>query len=152
MEVKIYAIRGPSGLPYIGSTTKTLNVRLSRHKTQYKTFLDGKYNDISVFHLFEEHGADNCSIELLYSVLLPDNDAVRFRLEQYYIDKIPNINTNRAYRSPEQLVEQKCAQRQKPEHKAKLLEYNRQKIPCPHCTKDLSRGNMATHINSKHPK
>ena len=52
---------------YIGSTVQSLNKRFIKHKTHYKMFLNGKYNNISCFKLFDKYGIDNCFIELIES-------------------------------------------------------------------------------------
>ena len=44
---------------YIGSTTKKLNERLYYHKYNYGRYLNGKYNNVSVFKLFDKFGLNN---------------------------------------------------------------------------------------------
>ena len=58
---KIYKITG-NGLVYIGSTCRTLAHRLSRHKSNYKEYLQGKYGNVTSFECVSD---PNCSIELL---------------------------------------------------------------------------------------
>ena len=60
---KIYAIRSCSSPKYyIGSTTLNLKNRFNIHKYQYKQFLLGKFNYITVFEVLANH---DCYIELI---------------------------------------------------------------------------------------
>src|SRR3989304_4474270 len=53
---KIYAIRSyTTDMVYIGSTTQPLSRRLSKHRSNYKRFLAGKYNNVTSFELIK-HG------------------------------------------------------------------------------------------------
>ena len=38
---------------YIGSTTESIRERLSKHKSNYKRFQDGKYCNVSSFEIFK---------------------------------------------------------------------------------------------------
>ena len=52
---KIYRIEDLAGeMCYIGSTTKDyLSKRMSTHRSNYKSFLNGGYHKITVFEIFE---------------------------------------------------------------------------------------------------
>ena len=50
---------------YIGSTTEELSQRMARHRTNYKSFLNGNKKFMSSFDLFSEYGVENCKIELV---------------------------------------------------------------------------------------
>lgn len=50
---KIYKIINDEGLLYIGSTTETLEQRLSKHKRDYENYCNGKGKYITSFKLFE---------------------------------------------------------------------------------------------------
>jgi len=60
---KIYTIRSHQTEQfYIGSTTQPLTKRLTFHKSDYKRYLDGKFNFITSFDIIK---FDDCYIELL---------------------------------------------------------------------------------------
>lgn len=62
---KIYVLRTPSGLQYVGSTTSTLGIRLSNHRSSYDAWVDGRAACwTSSFLLFDDAGND-VVIELL---------------------------------------------------------------------------------------
>jgi len=50
---------------YIGSTCQPLYKRLSKHKSSYKQWKNGKETKITSFDLFDEFGIENCKIELI---------------------------------------------------------------------------------------
>ena len=51
---------------YIGSTTESLSMRMTRHRQTYKQFLrGGKGSHIRSYDLFNEYGIENCKIELI---------------------------------------------------------------------------------------
>ena len=50
---------------YIGSTTESLSMRMARHRSDYKKFLNSGQKFISSFDLFNEYGVENCKIELI---------------------------------------------------------------------------------------
>jgi len=63
---KIYKVVDNSyTMCYYGSTTQQLSRRMAKHRLHYRLFGDGKFSRISVFDIFDAHGADNCKIELV---------------------------------------------------------------------------------------
>lgn len=81
---------------YIGSTTKTIKTRLGYHKSDYKRYLQARYNYVTSFELIK-HG--NCQIELLESFRTNDTDIVKQR-EQHYMDREPyKVNKRKSYRA-----------------------------------------------------
>jgi hypothetical protein len=50
---------------YIGSSAETLDIRMSKHRKDYKRWKAGKYNKITVFDIFDKYGFENCKIELI---------------------------------------------------------------------------------------
>jgi hypothetical protein len=59
---KIYKITNQTNdIYYIGSTYEKLTNRFNRHKNKYKI----RYNNGSVFTLFDIYGVNNCHIELI---------------------------------------------------------------------------------------
>ena len=63
---KIYKITdSTNSKTYYGSTITPLNVRFSKHKSNYKRFKLGTYHNITVFSIFSEFGIENCFIQLV---------------------------------------------------------------------------------------
>lgn len=59
----VYKLVSPLGLVYIGSTKKSLEHRLSEHKSTYKSYLNGKSHYVSSMMLFKE--SSDITIELV---------------------------------------------------------------------------------------
>ena len=61
-EYKIYAIKSIShpDLQYIGSTNQSIGKRLGQHKSNYKSYINGKYHYVTSFDILK-YG--NCYIE-----------------------------------------------------------------------------------------
>jgi hypothetical protein len=78
---------------YIGSTTKTINQRLSNHKSDYGRYLNGKYNNVSVFKLFDKFGINNMEIVLLQEIEFEDKKQLT-DLEGQYIRDNDCVNKN----------------------------------------------------------
>jgi hypothetical protein len=76
---------------YIGSTTKTLNERLQKHKYSYSRYLNGKDHNTSVFKLFDKYGLDNFDIILLEEIDFNDKKELT-NLEGVYIKNNNCIN------------------------------------------------------------
>ena len=100
---KIYKIvDNTNGNIYIGSTANKLSVRLSGHKTEYK--LNPEKN-ISSGKILKNNDFDMELIEYF-----PCNNKLELETrEQYYLDTLKNINTQRAVRTREQYYQSKRA-------------------------------------------
>lgn len=90
---KIYKIVAPDGSDYIGSTTQELNIRFSKHKSDYRRWKDGKMRFTS-FELFEKYGIDKCKIELIE--LFPCNTRKELELREGEIirESLTCVNKN----------------------------------------------------------
>ena len=88
----IYSIRSPhTDLYYIGSTTQTLCRRFANHMTDYKRYLNNKYNYVTSFKIIE---LGDAYIELLDEI----NCENKIQLEKYegeFIRKFKNEIVNR---------------------------------------------------------
>ena len=62
---------------YIGSTVNLLKARFTQHQCLFRLYLDGKTNYTTSFKLFQDHGKDNCKIELIK--VFPCNSKKRIR-------------------------------------------------------------------------
>lgn len=96
---KIYKIVcNITGECYIGSTVETLNNRLSGHKYDYKKWLEGNGDNVSSFEVMKQN-----DFQILLLELYPCNDITELiAREQYWIELIPCINKNKAFRTQEE--------------------------------------------------
>ena len=85
---KIYKLVSQSGLVYIGSTTKTLNYRLSLHKCCYKRWKVGKFNYLTSFKVLDDGDA---TIELLEEYPCKTRKELENR-ERFYIETNKCVN------------------------------------------------------------
>jgi hypothetical protein len=76
---------------YIGSTRQPLSIRLSKHRHDYKRFLNNKYNYVSSFSLFSKYGIDNCEIIELEKCEDISNTDLR-TIERMYIKDLECVN------------------------------------------------------------
>jgi hypothetical protein len=78
-------------LVYIGSTKQGFNKRLSKHKYDYKRYLNGKYHYVSSFELFEKYGVDGVNIEVIEEFNNYDKIEL-LNKEKHYINTIECVN------------------------------------------------------------
>lgn len=84
---KIYKITSPhTDKIYIGSTIQPLEIRLSKHRHDYKRYCDGRYNYVSSLELID---CGDCKIELIKNY--PCNSKKELEQEEY---RIQNENEN----------------------------------------------------------
>ena len=50
---------------YYGSTLQKLCKRMDKHRSSYKSWMDGKSKKVMCYNLFEKYGIENCKIELV---------------------------------------------------------------------------------------
>ena len=77
---------------YIGLTTKKyLSQRMEKHRSDYKSFLEGKTNNVTSFDLFGKFGVENCKIILLENY--PCNTINELLAKEgYYIRTLKCVN------------------------------------------------------------
>jgi hypothetical protein len=87
---KIYKlIDNTNGNIYIGSTTQKLNQRLNEHKSDYRTYLNGKRHYTTSFNIIKNN---DYKIELIQFVIFKNKKELHQR-ERYYIEN--NICVNK---------------------------------------------------------
>ena len=98
-EGKIYSfIDNTNGNKYIGSTTHTLKERLYNHKSHYKRYKQGKRTQgCASFKILENNNYD---IKLIEEYPCETKRELEKR-EQYWLDRIDNINITRSYMTKE---------------------------------------------------
>lgn len=88
---KIYQIVAPDDSKYIGSTICDLCKRYNGHKSQYNRWKQGKEHYRTIFKLFDEHGIDNCKIELIELYACKTKKELELR-EGYFIQQLECVN------------------------------------------------------------
>jgi hypothetical protein len=94
---RIYRISSPSfDQVYVGSTRTTLAARLSRHRSDHRGYLRGRYHYVSSFAVLCHPDA---TIDLLEEAEYHDLQQFRER-EAYWIQRLPSCNRSTPGRSP----------------------------------------------------
>ena len=110
---KIYKIvDNTNGNIYVGSTTKTIEKRLKKHKKDYKSYLNGKYSFVTSFKILEN---DDYQIELIEDFPCDDKKQL-FEREGYWIKNNNCVNKIIVGRTDKQYYE---------DNKDKIKEYNK---------------------------
>ena len=86
---------------YIGSTCKTLEERLSRHKYDYKSFLKGLYNNTRSFDIIKNN---DYKIDLLENCQIKTKQELLAR-ERYYIENNNCLNQVIPGRSKKEIID-----------------------------------------------
>ncbi len=76
---------------YVGSTTQTLNERFRGHIRDYRQYMKEGGSKITSINLFEEHGVDNCRIELIENFPVQTRQEL-FARERVWIEKLNTVN------------------------------------------------------------
>ena len=118
---------------YIGSTIRKLYDRQAHHNYKLNNPNNRNYN-IYLYRFCREKKVKKIICELIEEV---DDTELRI-LEQEYINKLqPTLNTNRAYRTEEEQLEQ-------------WKEHNKVKSKCPICDKEMLKRSIKKHITNIH--
>ena len=120
----IYKITG-GGLCYYGSTSKSIDERFKKHKNSYKRWLNGKYNNVTSFRIFEI--CDNYTIELVEELNNITKKDLLIR-ENNYINNNECVNMLRAYTGLTKKEYHKKYNIDNKERKKKYRDYNKAKI------------------------
>ena len=104
-------------LAYVGSTIKSLNARMSGHKTSYKGWQEDKYDYCSSFEIIQHDGYEAMVIEEIKNETEYD---LRCR-ERFWIDWYGKDNLVNKYK-PQVTREDNAANRD--EHNRKVREYH----------------------------
>jgi hypothetical protein len=100
---------------YYGSTVQELSSRMSRHRSNYKRYNEGRGGLFTAFNLFDEFGVENCKIELVE--LFPCNIKSELTArEGFYIKNNECVNKNVAGR---------CRQQYRIDNKEQISTYNK---------------------------
>jgi hypothetical protein len=122
-----------AGEIYIGSTTQKISQRQGCHNYNLRNPHNKHYNYL-LYRFCRENNIKNIKCKLIEEV---DNDNIKIK-EQEQIDLLnPILNSQKAFRTEEQLIEQK-------------KECNNKKSNCPICNKELLKNNIHRHIRNIH--
>lgn len=128
---KIYKITSPqSDKFYIGSTINDIRIRLSKHKNNYKNYLNGKYCYVSSFEVIKY---DDCIIELLKEVKCESKTELEIeegKTIKEYQDRILNKNvagrTKKEYRELNKDISKEYQKNYRELNKDKLKAINKE--------------------------
>jgi hypothetical protein len=103
MNGTIYKLTSPqTESVYVGSTTESIKSRMSKHKTNYKRYTNGKHNYVSSYEILKHNDA---IIELLEQKEYKDKKEM-FERERFFMNSIENtVNKNRCGVSHKESVE-----------------------------------------------
>ena len=135
---------------YIGSTTKKLNERLYNHKYNYGRYLNGKYNNVSVFKLFDKFGLNNIEIVLLQEIDFNDKKQLtdlegRFIKDNACVNKCIMGRTMKEYYNANKDKKIEYQKQYRKDNKNKL----QQKHMCNVCGGKFTNEHKSQHFKSK---
>ncbi len=139
---KIYKIEDVGGnLCYIGSTTKLyLSHRMATHRGDYRQWLAGKGNKITVMDIFEKYGVENCKIVLIELYPCDSKDELHKR-EAHYITTTECVNKNIPGRTLAEYNQ---------DNKERIQAHKSEIIDC-ECGNSYTRGHISQHMKgNKH--
>ena len=91
MKGFIYKIsNSDESIVYVGSTIKTIEQRWSKHKAEYKRWIDGRTHPCAIYHHFKEYGIDKFKIVKISEHEVDDRKQL-LEFEQLTIDRTENI-------------------------------------------------------------
>ena len=127
-----------AGELYIGSTIrKYLCQRQCDHNKCLKNPKRKNYNN-PLYKFCRTHNIEKIKCILLEEA---DNENIRIKEQEYMNMLEPSLNTNRAYRTEEELKEQ---------IRLKNKKHNNMKSKCPICDKEMLKNNIKRHIKNNH--
>jgi hypothetical protein len=122
---------------YVGSSERSLEDILIRHRNHFRSWLNDRGPFYSSFYLFYQTLAEHdVYIELLYEGAFENVKQLR-QMERFYIEELPTLN---------ECIPISTYQ----EKRNKFNAGRRLKVPCPKCGKVYSKQVLSTHLK-KHP-
>lgn len=137
---KLYSFLGDE--VYIGSTIQPLSNRLSRHKSKYLLWKDGKYHFVTCFDLFENFGISNVKIELVESFPCSTIEELRKREGQIIRDTEHCVNKCIAGRTSKEYY--KDNREKKIEKSKQYAKNNSEIVSCP-CGSNVKKYKLTEH-------
>jgi len=145
---------------YIGSTTQPLAKRKHGHKSKYNLWLIGKQNFVTSFELFKDGG----TIDIILIEEFPCSNKMELeRRERYHIENNVCVNKCKPAQTREERLKHdkeyykaNTEERRKQikahyeANKEKILDMSKERVNCPHCSKEMNRSSLLAHIKRKH--
>lgn len=151
MKGYIYCIKSPqTELIYIGSTEQELYERLSKHRRDFKRWLEGKFHYVTSSEIVK---FPDCYIELIEEVEVEDEFALHKR-EGYYQRNMECVNKRIEGRTDQEYYEDnrdEILEKRKiyqAEHNVEIKEKKNIKHDC-ECGGKYTHCNKSRHIKSK---
>lgn len=146
---KIYRIVcNVTGQQYIGSTCKSLSMRLSQHRSSYKSCKNGKGNYVTSFKVLEN---DNYSIVLIADFPCERKEQLNAQ-ERFYIESMTCVNKQLPNKFNELGKVEYHTQYNKDYHednREKISNRKNEILPCPNCGCNYTRANKSKHEKTK---
>ena len=136
---------------YVGSC-QDLNIRIKHHRTDCNNKNSPKYYRKVYQFIRENGGFDN--FKFIWLELFKTDDTIFLKqLEQHYMDTFPRellLNSLRAYTTEEEKREQfrQGSKKYYKENKDELNKKRKVKVPCPKCSKSISKRHIARHLKT----
>lgn len=155
---KIYKLQG-NGLTYYGSTCEPTLARRrkTKHKSNYKRYLNGTYHYVTSFKCFEKNSC-NPTIILVENYPCNNSDELLFARERYYIENkecvnktIPNRTDAEYYQCNKEKIKALNSQYKKDHeeyYKNYMKTYTQIKIKC-ECGSTISEAKRCAHFKTK---
>jgi hypothetical protein len=124
---KIYSIKSKETDDiYIGSTIKSLKTRLQNHKSDYKSYQNGKKHYLTSFEIVKY---DDCYIELLQDYSCENNDELTKKEGEYIrnnkcVNRVIEGRTDKEYHMDNRDKRNKQSKKWREENKEYYKEYN----------------------------
>ena len=150
---RVYKIIAPGvEQVYVGSTCATLKQRLSKHRSDMKSWLAGKHNYYTSFQILAH---EHATIELVEVCEFTDKSELHQR-EAHWIGELPAVNkwkpptglSRREYKQQWGRTHPRIITTQQRERKK---ERDSQKVTCLVCGKSVTRNYLKRHIRCMHP-
>jgi hypothetical protein len=132
---------------YIGSTINSLTIRWSKHKYDFKRWMNGSKNHkLSISKYFKQYGIENFELILIKKYQIFDRKHLHI-YEQLFISNTKCINKQNPFviKSLSYKIYQKQRYEYYQKNKTKLIKYYSKKIECNVCKCYISKKNLSRH-------
>ena len=141
---------------YIGSTIEALSVRMAKHRSGYRNYLNGGKASCKALEIFDEHGIENCKIELIEEY--PCENKIQLQKREGFHVQNTHCVTKRVegqYLSQEEYRERHKEEKQ--QYMTQYREHNKERlsenIVCEICQRCYRRDNRSHHVKTlKHQR
>ena len=139
---------------YIGSTIEALSVRMAKHRSGYRNYLNGgDTRSFKVWDIFDEFGMENCKIELVEEYPCENKIQLQKR-ECFHIQNINCVNKRVEGRTAQEYREVHKERIKEQQHeywvnnKEKLTEHKSERFVCDICQGCYTRDHRSHHVKT----